>query len=102
MISTEPIRPARLAEKLNVTPRAVTDVVDSLTDIGLVEATADPVDRRAKVVACTDAGRDFLTKTAAKRATIANDIFGVLSTREQHQLLRLLEKVELDANSTGS
>ena len=94
IISTEPVRPARLAEKLNVTPRAVTGVVDSLTQMGLAQASADPADRRAKIVSSTQEGRDFVEKTAVKRAEIAHDVFGVLSASEQNELLRLLEKVE--------
>ncbi len=94
VIAIEPIRPARLAEALNVSPRAVTGVVDSLTELGFVESHSDPNDRRAKVVETTSAGQQFLASTAAKRADIANDVFGTLTLTEQSELLHLLEKVE--------
>lgn len=93
IIAREPIRPARLAEELGVTPRAVTDVVDTLTELGYVATTPDPHDRRAKIITATPATKKFLTETANKRADIYREVFGQLSAVEQDLLLSLLEKI---------
>lgn len=93
IIAREPIRPARLAEDLNVTPRAVTDVVDTLTNLGYVTTTPDPRDRRAKIISATDTATTLLTETAEKRAVITEEVFGQLSDVEQDLLVQLFEKV---------
>lgn len=93
IIAHEPIRPARLSEELGVTPRAVTDVVDTLTELGYVATTPDPHDRRAKIITATPATKELLTETASKRADIYHEVFGQLSTVEQDLLLSLLEKI---------
>jgi DNA-binding MarR family transcriptional regulator len=46
-----------LAELLAVTKQAVAPVVDEMAALGLVERRPDPADRRAKLLALTDAGR---------------------------------------------
>lgn len=87
------LRPARLAEQLGVTPRAVTDVVDALTDQGLVSTGPDPADRRAKVISASTRGHDYLEATRAARAEISAEMFGVLSPSEQDTLRAMLERV---------
>jgi DNA-binding MarR family transcriptional regulator len=46
----EGMRMSELAERLQVTPGAVTQLVQQLEDMGLVRRTPDPSDRRAVIV----------------------------------------------------
>lgn len=92
-IAPEPVRPARLAEQLEITPRAVTDVVDALDERGLVEVRQDPRDRRAKLVTITEAGAAVLREVRVARAAAAERSFDVLDAEERATLARLLRRV---------
>ncbi len=92
-IADGPIRPARLAETLGITPRAVTDVVDALVESGLVGVAADPDDRRAKVLTVTDSGSHQLEEAKARRDATAEELFGALDEEERRSLVALLRKV---------
>ena len=68
----EGIRMSALAEQLQITPGAVTQLVDQLERMGLIERGPDPVDRRATRVRPTadaeagyEAGRRFLAEREA-------------------------------------
>lgn len=93
VIAREPIRPARLAEHLAITPRAVTDVVDTLVTEKLITTGPDPTDRRAKILTITDRGRDRLDRVREERLRIASEMFSRLSANEQAKLSELLVKV---------
>src|ERR1700674_1019071 len=49
----EPMRMADLAASLEIVPRSVTSMIDSLVAAGLVDRDADPQDRRSVLVAPT-------------------------------------------------
>ena len=55
--SAEPVTPRHLADGLEVTPGAITQLVDGLTGLGLVDSTAHPHDARSRVVRLTPAAR---------------------------------------------
>ena len=93
LIAMEPVRPARLAEELNITPRAVTDVIDALTESGLVHSDPDPSDRRAKIVSITQAGEQRLLLARQQRDEMAHELFAHLSSAEKEQLAELLRRV---------
>lgn len=100
IIAQEPVRPARLAEALAITPRAVTDVVDALEAAGLVAVDADPDDRRAKLVSATDLGHERLAEVRRRRDAASNEIFGVLDDAERDTLGALLARVVADGGAT--
>lgn len=102
VISREPIRPARLAEHLRVTPRAVTSVLDSLVDEGLISITPDPTDRRAKVAAITTAGRTALDAANEIRNAATEHYLARLTESEKDELAALLTKLTTDpSQATG-
>lgn len=90
MIAKQPIRPARLAEQLNVTPRAVTDVVDALVEKGLIDTTPDPDDRRAKILEINEAGSNLLTELDEKRAEVADEYFSAITDEQKVTLGEIL------------
>lgn len=93
LIAQDDVRPARLAEALGITPRAVTDVVDALSDARLVTARQDRADRRAKVISITDAGQRHLKNVQAARADIASELLNSLDPKEKESLAIMLKKV---------
>lgn len=101
VIARGPIRPARLSDRLHITPRAVTDVVDALVDQELIEATPDPTDRRAKVLAITDKGKRLVTELNAKRAAVAEEFFSDMPENDRLRLAEILGSLPISPHPHG-
>ena len=64
-----PTRQHVLAADFGLSPHSITDLVDGLERLGMAERRPDPTDRRAKLVAITDAGQaglDVATATTTR------------------------------------
>jgi DNA-binding MarR family transcriptional regulator len=94
-----PTRQNVLATGLGLSPHSITDIVDGLERTGLAERRPDPTDRRAKLVAITDAGETGLELANATRERLLKQLFGALSEADQVTFLRLLD--ELDEAAKG-
>jgi DNA-binding MarR family transcriptional regulator len=81
-----------MGERLQLHPTSVTNIVDRLEADGLVRRTPHPHDRRATLVAITEAGE--ARRSDATKAVNEID-FGLvgLTERQAHQLTELLERV---------
>lgn len=88
-------RPGELARQLRVTPRSVTDVVDTLEERGLVIRRPDPADRRATALSLTMEGERLVEEIDAARRTDAEAYFARLAERDREALRRIL--ADLDA-----
>ena len=84
-------RMADLAQALEVVPRSITSMVDTLESAGFVARQNDPTDRRATIVVLTEAGQDVLDRVGQMRAEAAEQLFAKLGTAEQVELRRILE-----------
>lgn len=82
-----------LAEFLSLDPSQIVPLVDALEREGLVERTADPNDRRSKVITGTKAGEQLYTK--ARKATAEGEAAAMerLSEEEQENLRDLLSRI---------
>jgi DNA-binding MarR family transcriptional regulator len=89
-----PTRQSVLAADFGLSPHSITDVVDALEQQGLAERRPDPTDRRAKLVAITEAGEACLGVASASRERLLKQIFGVLSQEDRATLLRLLDLLD--------
>jgi DNA-binding MarR family transcriptional regulator len=85
---------ADLALALEVVPRSITSMVDTLESAGFVAREPDPTDRRATVVVLTSAGDEVLAQVGRMRAEAAEQLFAKLSPGEQDELRRLLELLD--------
>ncbi|MFE0673399.1 MarR family winged helix-turn-helix transcriptional regulator [Streptomyces sp. NPDC058867] len=91
--ANEPMRMRDLSDMLGVAARTATSLVDSLEKEGLVIRLPHPTDRRAHLLALTDAGRtchqeaEDLDREALRVAT------GSLSTEERALLRSLLARI---------
>ena len=65
-----------LAEALGVTPRAITGLVDALTDGGFVTREPHPRDRRATLVTFTKQGERAATALERDHIELAGKLFG--------------------------
>ena len=84
------MRPSALAERLHIAARSATEVVDALEARGLVERGPDPDDRRATLVAPTDAARAELAEVDRVRHEQSERFLAVLSERDRNTLDRIL------------
>ncbi|QXQ10147.1 MarR family winged helix-turn-helix transcriptional regulator [Paeniglutamicibacter sp. Y32M11] len=82
-----------LAEFLSLDPSQIVPLIDLLEDRGLVERTADPQDRRSKVITGTSLGVQLYEK--ARQATAEGEALAMarLSTSEQETLRDLLSRM---------
>ena len=85
-----PTRQSALAVDFGLSPHSITDIVDGLERLGMAERRPDPTDRRAKLVAITDAGQAGLDVADATRQRLLTHVFGALSEADRATLLRLL------------
>jgi DNA-binding MarR family transcriptional regulator len=77
----------RLAERLGVTRRRVTALIDALAEDGLVERYAHPTDGRSTVVAITAAGRAQQHQVWEDHQDKVAVAFGDLADQDQIRLL---------------
>src|SRR5580692_2790529 len=87
--------PTRLVDAVVLSSGAMTNRIDRVEALGLVERLPDPHDRRGTLVALTREGRR--TVDAALVAHLANEehLLGALSSAERGTLARLLRKLLL-------
>lgn len=90
-----------LADSLRIAPRSATEVIDQLQSAGLVTRSPDPSDRRAVIVAPSNAGRDLAEAILAERRQRSDEYFTSLSPEERTQLAALLARLGADRSSSG-
>ncbi len=89
-----PARQSSLAAEFGLSPHSITDIVDGLERLGLAERRPDTTDRRAKLVAITEAGGACLDVANATRERALTQIFGELSEDDRATLMRLLDSLD--------
>lgn len=82
-----------IAESLGMTPRNMTAIIDSLEESGLVRRTPHQSDRRATVVALTNAGRKQADQARQQAVARVAAAFNSMSPREQQRYADLLGRV---------
>jgi DNA-binding MarR family transcriptional regulator len=82
-----------VSEILHVSPRTVTDMIDSLEARGLVARGPHPADRRITLLRLTSDGRRQLAAAAALAERSHGAAMSGLSPEEQQTLRRLLDQV---------
>ncbi|MFF5441140.1 MarR family winged helix-turn-helix transcriptional regulator [Streptomyces achromogenes] len=92
LLSLEPLPMRKLAQKLKCEPSNVTGIVDRLESRGLVERRPDPADRRVKVAAATEQGRE-VARELREGLQFAREPLAELSERERRSLRDLLRRM---------
>src|SRR3984957_648858 len=82
------------AGAFGLSPHSITDMVDALERLGLAERRPDPTDRRAKLVAITEAGEASLDVANVTRERLLKQIFGALSEADRETFIRLLDSLD--------
>ncbi|RSS68676.1 MarR family winged helix-turn-helix transcriptional regulator [Streptomyces sp. WAC06614] len=82
----------RIAQKLKCEPSNITGIVDRLEGRGLVERRPDPADRRVKLAAATDEGRQTADRLR-ESLDFAREPLAALSEDERTVLRDLLRRM---------
>ncbi|WP_405618391.1 MarR family winged helix-turn-helix transcriptional regulator [Streptomyces sp. NBC_01508] len=92
LLSIQPMPMRRIAQKLKCEPSNVTGIVDRLETRGLVERRPDPSDRRVKLAAPTEMGRET-ARQLRDGLNFAREPLADLSVDERTVLRDLLRRM---------
>jgi len=84
---------SEIAENFHIELPSATSLLNKLVALQLVERQADEKDRRMVRIALTEAGQDILKKAMEEKLIHIEHMLSYLTESEQHELLRLLEKL---------
>jgi len=84
---------SELSQRLAITPRAITSLVDRLEHEGMARRQPHPTDRRATVIELTRQGADACSAGIDEQRSAVADLFGSLTESDRRDLLRLFKKL---------
>jgi DNA-binding MarR family transcriptional regulator len=94
----------RLAEAVGVTPPAATQLVDRLSEHGMIERRHDPADRRIVLVDYAPGMQDIARRMMERRSRKLREALGRMTDEEVRALLKglrlLIESFELSREGT--
>lgn len=82
-----------LGEELDLTPSAVTQLVNRLQEAGLVQRLEDPDDRRVKHVALTARADEMMTARRERRVARMRSMLEMMPPERQQAVLGALEEL---------
>jgi DNA-binding MarR family transcriptional regulator len=89
------MNPTRLFNSVILSSGAMTNRLDRLEEMGLVERLPDPADRRGRLVALTDRGRELVDAAVVDHLENEERLLEALDAGEREQLAGLLRKLLL-------
>lgn len=98
-IADGPKRQLDLAQHLSVDRTVMTYLLDDLEKAGLVERQPDPADRRARLIAPTEAGRAALCEMENRLGDAEAEVLGSLQESERQLFRSLLQRVAVRAST---
>jgi DNA-binding MarR family transcriptional regulator len=82
-----------IGERSNMTKQAVGQLIKECESLGYLRTSADPIDRRAKIVRYTPKGERFLASLPQVFRAASRDIEGIIGRDRMNTLARILEKL---------
>jgi DNA-binding MarR family transcriptional regulator len=89
------MNPTALFNSVILSSGAMTNRLDGLEEMGMVERLPDPDDRRGRLVALTDRGRELVDNSVVDHLANEERLLGGLDAKERKQLAGLLRKLLL-------
>jgi DNA-binding MarR family transcriptional regulator len=87
------MNPTSLFNAVLLSSGAMTNRLDRLEEMGLVERLPDPSDRRGRLVALTDRGRELVDAAVVEHLDNEQRLLAALDAGEREQLAALLRKL---------
>ncbi len=81
---------SEIGDQLGVTNAAASQAVDRLVQLGLIERTEDPEDRRAKRLVLTQKGRTLIEKGIEARSKWIKGLTDALTSEQQNMIISAL------------
>jgi DNA-binding MarR family transcriptional regulator len=94
-----PKRQLDLAAHLGVDRTVMTYLLDDLEKAGLVERQPDPTDRRARLIAATDQGKEAICDLERRLLQAEQEVLGSLDEAERRLFRMLLQRVAVKADA---
>jgi DNA-binding MarR family transcriptional regulator len=94
-----PKRQLDLAGQLGVDRTVMTYLLDDLEKADLVLRRADPADRRARLIAPTEQGRETLCTLELRLRAAEEEVLGTLEEKERASFRFLLQRVAMQADA---
>jgi DNA-binding MarR family transcriptional regulator len=91
---TGPVVMRALSQRLGISPRTVTGLIDALEADGWVTRTPHPEDRRATIIAITPAAETALASLRVNYEGLAHDLLGDLSSDDLARCWSVLTTVQ--------
>ncbi|MCX6036564.1 MAG: MarR family transcriptional regulator [Chloroflexi bacterium] len=91
---------SEIGDQLGVTNAAASQAVDRLVQLGLIERTEDPEDRRAKRLALTQKGRVLIEKGVEIRSQWIEGLTDALTPEQQNMIISALTLLTEAARKT--
>ena len=91
-----------IAVRMNLGPNTVTQLVDALTERGLVERQAGEYDKRVVYAALTEQGSELFSLVMPQNARRIANAWAPLNAREKRVLSHLLAKVRMHMLSSDA
>lgn len=88
-----PQKVSAIAERLDITPGAVTSLADKLIACGYADRKRDTIDRRVVYLEITDQGHEILLKYRVELKRTVEDFFVGLSDEDLQHLTRIYTQV---------
>ena len=88
-----------IGRRIELTSGAITSAIDRLEARGLVRRSADPTDRRARIIHLTAEGEACIQPIFASHKQAMDDAASGLSAAERATLIELLKKLGTSAQS---
>ncbi|MGE7093191.1 MarR family winged helix-turn-helix transcriptional regulator [Lysinibacillus sp. NPDC048646] len=84
-----------LADKLNVSTSAISQILNKLQHKGYIERSINPKNRREIVLQLADKAHQYFNDLASLKDEINREIYGKLSLEDLEQLKNILEKLQV-------
>jgi DNA-binding MarR family transcriptional regulator len=88
-----------LGSRLGVTNAAASQLIDRMVQMGLLERSEDPVDRRVKQIALTERGKQFIHEGMQARLAWVAELVEALPPGEQESITGALSLLTKTARS---
>lgn len=91
---------SEIGERLGITNAAASQAIDRLVNLGMIERTEDPDDRRAKQLALTQEGRTLIEKGFEARRNWISGLTNALNPEQQTLIISALTLLTEAARKT--
>ena len=81
---------SEISDRFDITAAAASQLVEKLVQVGYLERTEDPTDRRAKLLTLSAQGADFIKQGIEERYRWMNDLATTLSAEDQNKVSEAL------------